>query len=63
MVAPCANQCKGGLDLMAAYGWTWGVVDWRVQLNIDNILDRRYFVGGSSYGLPRWGEVAVSANF
>ena len=48
---------------MAAYGWTWGVVDWRVQLNIDNILDRRYFVGGSSYGLPRWGEVAVSANF
>ena len=48
---------------MAAYKWTWGEADWRIQLNIDNILDRRYFVGGNSYGLPRWGEVTVTVEF
>ena len=50
-------------DVMAAYEWTWGEKDWRLQLNIDNLFDRRYFVGGSSYGLLRWGEVTVTVEF
>ena len=50
-------------DLMAAYEWTWNEKDWRLQLNIDNLFDRRYFVGGSSYGLLRWGEVTVTVEF
>ena len=50
-------------DVMAAYSWTSGDTNWRVQLNIDNILDRKYFEGGNSYGFPRWGEITVTASF
>ena len=50
-------------DLMLAYKWHWRESDWRVQFNIDNLFDKRYFAGGSSYGLPRWGEVTVRVSF
>ena len=49
---------------MAAYELDLGRdQDWRLQLNIDNILDRKYFEGGNSYGFPRWGEITVTASF
>ena len=50
-------------DLMLAYSWSSESYDWRVQLNIDNLLDRRYFPGGNTWGLPRWGELALQVRF
>ena len=50
-------------DLMVAYEGTRGESNWRLQLNIDNMFDRRYFEGGSNFGLPRWGELTFSVGF
>ncbi len=54
------------MNLMASYGWKIGVSKFTAQVNIDNLLDKSYFVTGTSsgayYGAPRTvlGSIRVS---
>jgi iron complex outermembrane recepter protein len=54
------------MNIMASYGWKIGPSKFTAQVNIDNLLDKSYFITGASsgsyYGAPRsvLGSIRVS---